>query len=63
MKLLFFPSPFVLARGPSEQQATVEKCLLQSFSYPHTLTGGCQGLSMGLVSIQPQWLGQADTGK
>lgn len=51
MKLLFFPSPFFLAQGPSEQQATVEKCLLQSFSYPHTLTGGCQGLSMGLVSI------------
>lgn len=51
MKLPFFPTPLSPVQGPFKQQATVEKCLLQSFSYPHPPTGGCQGLSMGLMSI------------
>lgn len=34
MKLPLVPTPFSLAWGPCEQQAIVEKCLLQSFSHP-----------------------------
>lgn len=55
--------PLFSLQGPSQQQAIVEKCLLQSLSHPHWRCphpppGGCQGLSMGLVSIQPQWSGR-----
>ena len=62
MKLPLFPSPCSPARGPFKQQATVEKCPLQPFSYAHR---HCRlpGLSMGLVTFQPQRTGPADTGR
>lgn len=54
-------------RGPSEQGPLLKVPAVAILTPPQALpplsTGGCQGLSMGLVSIQPQQSAPADTGR